>query len=79
MVKFLRQDKTVIKIESSPFIIMMRYRQLERKDREAGGILLGRMIENSSDVIIDEITVPMDCTPAVRQSGLEQSARVYGC
>ncbi len=58
MVTFIRKDGSVIEIESTPFAIMTRYRQLERSDREAGGILLGRMIENSNDVIIDEITVP---------------------
>jgi len=58
MVKFLRKDKSVIKIESAPLAIMSRYKQIERNDSEAGGILLGRMIENSNDVIVDEVTIP---------------------
>jgi integrative and conjugative element protein (TIGR02256 family) len=58
MVKFLRKSKSVIKIENEPLAIMSQYRQIERNDREAGGILLGRIIENSNDVIINEVTTP---------------------
>jgi integrative and conjugative element protein (TIGR02256 family) len=55
---FLRKEGTLVKIDSKPLAIMKRYRQLKEKDEEAGGILIGRMIENSSDVIVDGITVP---------------------
>jgi len=55
---FLRKDTSIVKIESIPLDIMKKYRQLKRTDKEAGGIILGRMIQNSHDVIIDQITVP---------------------
>ena len=48
----------MVKIESTPLAIMSQYTQIKRNDREAGGIILGRMIENSNDVIIDEVTIP---------------------
>ena len=35
------------------------YRQARHRDKEAGGILLGRLFENKSDIIIDEITTPL--------------------
>ncbi|MCF8721776.1 Mov34/MPN/PAD-1 family protein [Nitrospina gracilis] len=35
-----------------------QFRQLKPEDREAGGMLLGRMIEGTQDVIIDEVTCP---------------------
>ncbi|MFA6411053.1 MAG: Mov34/MPN/PAD-1 family protein [Syntrophales bacterium] len=55
---FVRRDGSKIKLDSDPYAIMKGYRQIRLNDKEAGGILLGRMIENSNDVIIDEITVP---------------------
>jgi len=58
VVTFVRKEGSMVKIDCAPLAIMKRYRQLEEKDKEAGGILMGRMIENSKDVIVDEITVP---------------------
>lgn len=34
------------------------FRQGDRGDPEAGGVLLGRLIEESDDVVIDEVSVP---------------------
>ncbi|MBZ5678441.1 MAG: Mov34/MPN/PAD-1 family protein [Acidobacteriia bacterium] len=34
------------------------YRQLHARDPESGGLLLGRLIEHSVDVIVDEISIP---------------------
>lgn len=36
------------------------YRQLESRDTEAGGVLMGRFIEGSDDIIIDLITEPTE-------------------
>ncbi len=36
------------------------FRQENRGDPEAGGVLLGRLIEESDDVVIDEASVPSD-------------------
>jgi integrative and conjugative element protein (TIGR02256 family) len=37
---------------------LMRYRQLSPKAREAGGMLLGRLIDETQDVVIDAVTIP---------------------
>lgn len=37
---------------------MLRYRQTRPKDTEAGGILLGRLIIDSDDIVIDHATTP---------------------
>lgn len=36
-----------------------KFKQRKRGDKEAGGILLGKMFENKQDLIIDEITTPL--------------------
>ncbi len=55
---FIRKEGSKVKIDSAPLAILRKYRQIGKKDKEAGGILIGRMIENSKDVIVDEISVP---------------------
>lgn len=44
---------------------MLAHRQLKCLSREAGGMLLGRRIRDSSDVIVDRITIP--CQRDVRR------------
>lgn len=34
------------------------YRQLTSQEHESGGVLLGRFIEESSDIVIDRVTTP---------------------
>ena len=58
VVIFIRANGSLLKIDNGPLALMKKYRQLKQHDKEAGGILLGRMIENSNDVIIDEVTEP---------------------
>jgi len=38
---------------------MLSFRQLKRGSHESGGILLGRYIKGSSDVVVDHVTTPM--------------------
>lgn len=38
---------------------MRKYRQLQQKDTEAGGILIGRILCESNDFIIDDVSEPM--------------------
>ncbi|AJD92892.1 UBA/THIF-type NAD/FAD binding protein [Jeotgalibacillus malaysiensis] len=38
---------------------MRKYRQLQKKDTEAGGILIGRILFESNDFIIDNVSEPM--------------------
>lgn len=37
---------------------MLRFRQIKFSDPEAGGVLLGRLLRESVDVIVDEVTRP---------------------
>jgi integrative and conjugative element protein (TIGR02256 family) len=39
---------------------MWNYRQCEPSAPEAGGVLLGRYISDSADIVIDAVTVPQD-------------------
>jgi len=55
---FSRADKSLIKVGSYPFHEMLQYRQLGETEAEAGGVLLGRLIEGTRDVVIDEVTTP---------------------
>ncbi|WP_158625073.1 Mov34/MPN/PAD-1 family protein [Corallococcus terminator] len=49
----------MVKIDSAPLMRMLELQQLEPHQLEAGGILLGRRILNSPDVVIDEVTCPL--------------------
>lgn len=47
-----------LKINDDVLEKILTYRQLENRDTEAGGVLMGRFIEGSGDIIIDLITEP---------------------
>lgn len=47
-----------LKINDDVLESFRTYHQLENSDTEAGGVLMGRFIEGSSDIIIDLITEP---------------------
>jgi hypothetical protein len=38
---------------------MFKYKQLRRTDSEAGGILIGRILEEDENIIIDDASEPM--------------------
>lgn len=48
-----------IKIDVPSMERMSKYIQQTSDSAEAGGILLGRLIKDSKDIVIDNITVPM--------------------
>jgi len=52
-------NEGVLKISSVPLKKMESFIQDERSKSEAGGVLLGRLIINSKNIIIDRISVPM--------------------
>ncbi len=52
-------NKGLFKISDEPFERMNLYKQDDRKKLEAGGVLLGRLITNSKNIIVDRVTVPM--------------------
>jgi len=55
---FQRAKGGTLQIRPDVLQMMLAYRQTNDGSSEAGGILLGRMIVDSEDVIIDEATVP---------------------
>ncbi|MCU1808237.1 Mov34/MPN/PAD-1 family protein [Cytobacillus firmus] len=57
---FQRPAGGFIKISEQVLAVVHQYIQLGKGDREAGGVLLGRFIEGSSDIVIDKVTVPME-------------------
>lgn len=58
-VKFKIASQGVIKLSDKVLSDFCKYRQIEKKDTEAGGVLLGRFIQYSPDIVVDQITVPM--------------------
>lgn len=58
---FQRPNGGRIKVGRDALRTMRGYRQMSADAPEAGGILLGRFIVKSLDIVIDEVTVP---TPA---------------
>lgn len=55
---FKKSNNGILKIGSSPLSTMHSFVQDEDFKDEAGGVLLGRYILNSKDIIIDCVTVP---------------------
>jgi hypothetical protein len=57
-VKFSRRAGGHVEFSVAAVEILRSYRQLVPSACEAGGILLGRVILESFDVVIDEVTTP---------------------
>jgi integrative and conjugative element protein (TIGR02256 family) len=56
---FLAPNEERVKISDSPYETMYSYRQTNRTDTEAGGMLFGRFLIDSNDIVIDALSVPM--------------------
>jgi integrative and conjugative element protein (TIGR02256 family) len=56
---FTKSDGGRIEISNHALSQMLVYVQNTRRKREAGGILIGRYIVDSLDIVIDQVTVPM--------------------
>ena len=48
-----------LKISNPALQQMLSFRQINLADCEAGGVLLGRLLLDSHDIVVDEVTVPM--------------------
>lgn len=48
-----------LKIDNQPMSRMNSYQQVTRDKLEAGGVLLGRFILDSKNIVVDRVTVPM--------------------
>jgi integrative and conjugative element protein (TIGR02256 family) len=57
--KYTASNKGNIKIGEEALQRMSAYMQLEKDHCEAGGVILGRFIRNSKDIVIDKVSVPM--------------------
>lgn len=55
---FRRVGGGFLVISPTVVALLVNHRQLRSVDREGGGILLGRLIEASEDVVIDEVSPP---------------------
>lgn len=62
---FARPGGGVLELSDAAVQTLLRHRQLRPADTEAGGVLLGRLIQGSSDVVIDVATPP---SPSDRRS-----------
>ncbi len=58
--RFWRLHKGLVEIGDAANVVMQRYCQSDAEATEAGGVLLGRLILNTDDIIIDEATDPTD-------------------
>jgi len=56
---FPKIDGGKFEIGSEALIQIQKFMQDKNFKREAGGVLLGRYIQDSLDIVIDEVTVPM--------------------
>jgi len=73
---FMLSNKGHIKLSEQVLQKIRTYCQRNKIDSEAGGILLGRFLLNSKDIIIDEITVPMIGDKSSRYS-FYRSAKIH--
>ncbi len=48
-----------IKMTNSVVDILRQYKQVQEDSLESGGVLLGRFIKDSKDIVIDKITTPL--------------------
>ncbi|WP_437623251.1 Mov34/MPN/PAD-1 family protein [Sorangium sp. So ce1151] len=56
---FKTSDGKRLKLDAAVLDRFALYRQVAPQDREAGGVLLGRHLLESSDLVVDEVTEPM--------------------
>ncbi|NTW01769.1 MAG: hypothetical protein HGA19_10815 [Oscillochloris sp.] len=55
---FMRAYGGAVAVSAEPSKVFARYRQLKRTAPEAGGVLLGRLIRASRDIVVDVATEP---------------------
>lgn len=72
---FCRPNGGRIKVTSPVLKVMQAYAQHSRTATEAGGVLLGRYIQNSNDVVVDAVTEPMPGDRRTRCSFFRAKAR----
>ncbi len=58
-VKFTLTNNGIFKIDNEVLPRLCKYLQISKDDAEAGGVLLGRFLKDSKNIIVDHISVPM--------------------
>jgi integrative and conjugative element protein (TIGR02256 family) len=56
---FQRTNGATVKISGGALRVLNRFRQILPNRAEAGGMLLGRLIDGTEDIVVDEVTVPV--------------------
>jgi len=56
--QFKNQSGGVVQFSNHVSADFQEYRQLNNKDNEAGGVLIGRILLNNNDIVIDRVTSP---------------------
>lgn len=59
VITFLLSNGGKIKIAAHAYDRIINFRQIESSQTEAGGVLLGRFIIDTKDIVIDEVSIPM--------------------
>jgi integrative and conjugative element protein (TIGR02256 family) len=72
---FSRHNGGRIKVTAAVLRAIQGYAQHGRRATEAGGVLLGRYLQGSADVVIDAVTVPMPGDKRSRYSFYRDKAR----
>jgi integrative and conjugative element protein (TIGR02256 family) len=72
---FSRHNGGRIKVTAAVLRVMQSYAQHGRRATEAGGVLLGRYLQGSADVVVDAVTVPMPGDKRSRYSFYRAKAR----
>lgn len=65
---FKLTDGGRVKVAKLPLEKMLSYIQVEITDCEAGGVMCGRFISESNDIVIDDISTPFDSDIRTRHS-----------
>lgn len=68
--RFTRRRGGIVEFREDPLSLFLQHRQLSDDSLEAGGVLLGRLILCTSDIVIDEATEPATADRRSRASFL---------
>ena len=56
--RFRRSSGGVVEFGKEAVQTMLSFRQISSGSAESGGMLLGRLIDNNRDIVVDEVSVP---------------------
>jgi integrative and conjugative element protein (TIGR02256 family) len=56
--QYILSNGGYLKIDKEALQVICSFKQVDKKDLEAGGIIMGRFIRNSKNIIIDKVTEP---------------------